>query len=72
MSSLNPTTPKPSLLDLDVRAAVNRDEFFAFQHGDRQVTLIERLAAARRAGELPDHMLEFVDSLRTRAKQPTS
>jgi hypothetical protein len=30
------------------------------------------LAAAYRAGELPDYMLEFVDSLRMRAKQPTS
>jgi hypothetical protein len=35
------------------------------------VKLIERLAAAYRAGELPDYMLEFVDSLRTRPKQPT-
>jgi hypothetical protein len=29
---------------------------------------MERLAAAYRAGELPDFRLEFVDSLRTRAK----
>jgi hypothetical protein len=29
------------------------------------------MATAYRAGELPDYMLEFVDSLRRRAKQPT-
>jgi hypothetical protein len=40
--------------------------------GDGRLKLIERLAAAYRAAELPDYMLEFVDSLRTRAKQPTS
>jgi hypothetical protein len=34
--------------------------------------LVERLAAAYRAGELSDYMLEFVGSLRTRAKHPTS
>jgi hypothetical protein len=33
--------------------------------------LIERLAAAYRAGDLPDYMLEFVDSLSTRATPPT-
>jgi hypothetical protein len=30
--------------------------------------MIERLAAADRAGELTDYMLEFVDSLRTRGR----
>jgi hypothetical protein len=55
-----------------MRATVDREEFFAFQHGDGRLKLIERLAAAYRAGELPDFMLEFVDSLRTRANQPAS
>jgi hypothetical protein len=55
-----------------MRATVDREEFFAVQHGDGRLKLIERLAAAYRAGELPDHMLEFVDSLTTRARQPTS
>jgi hypothetical protein len=36
------------------------------------VKLIERLAAAYRADDLPDHMLEFVDSRRTRATLATS
>jgi hypothetical protein len=43
-----------------------------FQHGDGRTKLIERLAAAYCAGELPDYMLEFVDSLRTRVKASTS
>jgi hypothetical protein len=30
------------------------------------------LAAAYRAGELPDYMLEFVDSLRTKGTPATS
>jgi hypothetical protein len=51
-----------------MRATVDREEFFQFQHGDGRLKLIERLAAAHRAGELPDYMLEFVDSLRTRVK----
>jgi hypothetical protein len=67
---LNPTARKQRLHALDMRATVDRDEFFAFQHGDGRLKLIERLAAAYRAGELPDYMLEFVDSLRTRAKRP--
>jgi hypothetical protein len=37
----------------------------------RRQELIERLAAAYRAGELPDHMREFVDSLRTRPANAT-
>ena len=53
-------------------ATVDRDEFFQFQHGDGRRKLIERLAAADRAGELPDYMLEFVDSLRTLAKPAIS
>jgi hypothetical protein len=55
-----------------MRATVDREEFFQFQHGDGRLQLIERLAAAHRAGELPDYMLEFVDSLRTRAMSATS
>jgi hypothetical protein len=55
-----------------MRATVDREEFFQFQHGDGRLKLIERLAAAHRAGELPDYMLEFVDSLRTRATPATS
>jgi hypothetical protein len=51
---------------LDLRATVDREEFFAFQHGDGRLQLIERLAASYRAGQLPDYMLEFVDSVRTR------
>jgi hypothetical protein len=42
------------------------DELFEFQYGDGRTRLIERLAVAYRDGELPDYMLEFVDSLRTR------
>jgi hypothetical protein len=57
---------------LDMRATVDREEFFAFQHGDGRLQLIERLAAAYRAGELPDYMLEFVYSLRTRTMRTTS
>jgi hypothetical protein len=55
-----------------MRAPVDREEFFAFQHGDGRRQLIERLAAAYRAGDLPDYMLEFVDSLRTRTMRTTS
>jgi hypothetical protein len=55
-----------------MRATVDREEFFAFQHGDGRLQLIERMAAAYRAGELPDYMLEFVDSLRTRTMRTTS
>ena len=51
---------------LDMRPTVDREEFFGFQHGDARLKLIERLAAADRVGELPDYILEFVDSLRTR------
>ncbi len=69
---LNPTARKQRLRALDMRATVDREEFFQFQHGDGRLKLIERLAAADRAGELPDYMLEFVDSLRTRAKPATS
>jgi hypothetical protein len=34
--------------------------------------MIERLAAAHRAGELPDYMHEFVDTLGTRATPATT
>jgi hypothetical protein len=54
-----------------MRATVDREEFFGFQHGDGRLKLIERLAAAYSAGELPDYMLEFVDSLKTRATRVT-
>jgi hypothetical protein len=50
-------------------ATVEPEEFFAFEHGDGRLKLIERLAAAYRAGELPDYMVEFIDSLRTSVKQ---
>jgi hypothetical protein len=53
-------------------ATVDREEFFRLQHGDGRLQLIERLAAAYRAGELPDYMLEFVNSLRTRTTRTTS
>ena len=69
---LNPTARKQTLRALDMRATVDRDQFFQFQHGDGRRKLIERLAAADRAGELPDDMLEFVDSLRTLAKPAIS
>ena len=62
---MNPTARKQSLRALDMRATVDREEFFQFQRGDARLKLIERLAAAYRAGELPDYMLQFVDSLRT-------
>jgi hypothetical protein len=61
-----------TLRALDMRATVDREEFFQFQHGDGQLKLIERLAAADRAGELPDCMLEFVDSLKARSKRAIS
>jgi hypothetical protein len=63
---LNPTARKQTLRALDMRATVNREEFFQFQHGDGPLKLIERLAAAHRADELHDYMLEFVESLSTR------
>jgi hypothetical protein len=69
---LNPTARKQSLCALDMRATVEHEEFFRFQHGEGRRKMIERLAVAYRAGELPDYMLEFVNSLRTRATQPTS
>jgi hypothetical protein len=69
---LNPTARKQTLRALDMRATVDREKFFAFQHGEGRLKLIERLAAAYRAGDLPDYMLDFVDSLRTRATPATS
>jgi hypothetical protein len=69
---LNPTARKQTLRALDMRATVDREEFFKFQHGDGRLKLVERLAAAYRACELPDHMLEFVDSLRTRVNSGSS
>jgi hypothetical protein len=69
---LNPTAREQALRALDIWATVDREEFFGFQHGEARLKLIERLAAAYRAGDLPDYMLEFVDSLRTRATPATS
>jgi hypothetical protein len=63
---LNPTALKQTLRALDMGAVADRDEFFTFHHGDGRLKLMERLAAAYRAGELPDYMREFVDSLRSR------
>jgi hypothetical protein len=69
---LNRTARKQTLRALDMQATVDREEFFGFQHGDGRLRMIERLAVAYRAGELPDYMPEFVDSLRTRAKPAIS
>jgi len=69
---LNPTARKHALRALDMRAIIDREEFFQFQHGDGRLRLIERLASAYRAGELPDYTLEFVDSLGTRTTRATS
>jgi len=69
---LNPTARKQTLRALDMRATVHREEFFSFQHGDGRMKLIERFATAYRAGELPNYMLEFVDSLSTRVKSASS
>jgi hypothetical protein len=43
---------------------------FDFGQGIPRVLVV--LNPAYRAGELPDYLLEFVDSLKTRAKRPTS
>jgi hypothetical protein len=43
---VNPTARKQPLRALDMRATVDREEFFRFQHGDGRLELIERLAAA--------------------------
>ena len=64
---LNPTARKQTLRALDMRALADRDAFF--KHGDGQLKLIERLAAADRANELPDYMREFVGSLRSRVSR---
>jgi hypothetical protein len=69
---LNATARKQTVRALDMRARVDREEFFAFRHGDGRLKLIERLAAAYRARDLPDYMLEFVDSLTTRTTPATS
>lgn len=55
-----------------LKALYDADELFEFQYGDGRTRLIERLAVAYRDGELPDYMLEFVDSLRTRATHASS
>jgi hypothetical protein len=50
---LNPTARKQTLRALDMRATVDNEEFFHLQHGEGRLQLIERLAAAYRAGERP-------------------
>jgi hypothetical protein len=64
---LNPTARKQTTRALVMQATVDHEEFFQFQHGDGRLKLIEHLAAAHRGGELPGYLVEFVDSLRTRA-----
>jgi hypothetical protein len=68
---LNVTARGQTLGALDMRATADREDF-QFQHGDGRLKLIERLAAAYRAGELPGYMLEFVDSLGTPTTRTTS
>ena len=43
-----------------------------FRPSSNQALAELRLVATYRAGELPDYMLEFVDSLRTQANPTTS
>jgi hypothetical protein len=50
---LNPTARTQRLRALDLRATFDRDEFFAFQHGDGRLKLIERLTAAYPRRSLP-------------------
>jgi Nucleotidyltransferase domain len=69
---LNPTARKQSLRALDMRATVEHEEFFHFQHREGRREMIERLAVAYRAGELPDYMLDFVNSLRMPTTRTTS
>jgi hypothetical protein len=69
---LNPTARKQTLRALDMQATVDHEEFFHFQHGEGRRKMIERLAAAFRAGELPDYLFEFVDTLRMRTTRTTS
>jgi hypothetical protein len=68
---LTPTARKQALHALDMRATVDRKEFFQFQHGDGRVKPIERTAAYR-VVELRDYMFKFVDSLRTCGTPATS
>jgi hypothetical protein len=70
--ALNPTARKQTLRALDMRATVDNEEFFQLPARRGQTAADESLAVAYRAGELPDYMLEFVNSLMTRAEQPTS
>jgi Nucleotidyltransferase domain len=63
---LNPTARKQTLRALDMRAKVSHDELFELQYGEGKRKMMERLAAGARAGELPDHMIEFVDSASAR------
>jgi hypothetical protein len=69
---LNPTARTQTLRALDMHARVDHEEFLHFQRGEGRRTMIERLAAAYRAGELPDYMLEFVNSLTMRTTRTTS
>jgi hypothetical protein len=63
-SATRPRRPQPNLAQhtlraLDTRAIADRDEFFNFQHSDGRLKLMERLAAADRAGGLPDYTREL-------------
>lgn len=69
---LNPTARRHTLRALDMRAKVSHDDLFGLQYGDGRREMMERLAAATRADELPDYMREFVDSVSTRATSRTS
>jgi hypothetical protein len=66
---LNPSARKQTLRALEMRAIADRDDFFSFQYGDGRLKLIERLATAYRANELPEYMRELVDSLRSRVSR---
>src|SRR5262249_40215586 len=68
----DPAARRQTFRRLEMHATVAGGEFFGLQHGDGRLNLIESLAAAYRAGELPEYTLEFVDSLRTRATPDTS
>lgn len=49
-----------------MRATFDWDQFFGAQQGNGRRKPIECLAASRRAGELPDYVVEFVEPLKTR------
>jgi predicted nucleotidyltransferase len=63
---LNPTARKQPVLALDVRAVVDRNEFFEFQYGGAKRELLERVLEAERSGTLPDYMHDLAESVRAR------